>query len=128
MIPESESQSFYPSGVTPEEIELFKKQIEDLDQTKAIDLSEYKYIFDDPNQVKKQTDAKYEIYINLTANILENIEGSDFPESKHIASNNYFIPVPSGQDYQEYLSSFCNYLENCMSSSAEQSTKGNTNE
>lgn len=114
------------SGVHPDQEDLLKQQLENLNKDYDIDLSPYKYIFDDPNQVKKQTEAKHEIFISLTANILENIEGEPFPESKHVASNNYYIPVPSGHDHHEYLSAFFEHIENCMSSSAEQasSTKG----
>lgn len=108
------------SGYNQNDIDILKHQIENLDIDHNIDLSPYKYIFDDPNQINKQTDAKYEIFINLTANLLENIEGAAFPESKHIASNNYYIPVPSGQDPNKYIATFFEYIENCMSSSASQ--------
>lgn len=107
----------------PSDINSLKKQLEELDEKIEVDLSEYKYIFDDPNQVKKQTDAHHEIYINLTANILENVEGEIFPKSKNIYVNNYYIPVPSGHDHIEYVRSFFEYIENCMSSSAEQSSE-----
>lgn len=106
-----------------DDIELLKKQLEQLNLDSSIDRSEYKYIFEDPNKVKKQTDAQYEIHINLTANILENIPDSEFPDSKSICINNYFIPVPSGHDHNEYLKAFFDYLENCMTSSAS-STSG----
>jgi hypothetical protein len=106
------------SGINTEDLEVLKKQLEELNEGQTIDRSEYSYIFDDPNQVKKQTDAQYEIHINLTANVLENIAGSEFPDSKNICVNNYFIPVPSGQNHHEYLKAFFDYVENCMSSSA----------
>lgn len=114
-----------PSGA---EIDFVKKQIEQLNEDHNIDLSEYKYIFDDPNKVKKQTDAQYEIYINLTANVLENIDGSEFPESKSICTNNYYIPVPSGQNHQEYLKAFFDYVENCMSDSASKASEEKNHE
>jgi len=109
-------------NLSKEDLELLKKQLEQLEIDKDIDLSEYKYIFEQ-NQIRKQTDAKYEIYISLVANVLENIEGQDFPESRDICSNNYFIPVPSGQDHHEYLKAFFDHLQGCMSSSAEQSSE-----
>jgi hypothetical protein len=110
---ETQGQEF-----SAETIELLKKQIEDLKDIPNVDLSEYKYIFDDPNKVKKQTDAQYEIHINLTANVLENVPGAEFPDSKSVCTNNYFIPVPSGHNHHEYLKAFFDYVENCMSSSA----------
>jgi len=100
-------------------LDFLKKQLEQLNEDHKVDLSEYKHIFDATDKIKKQTDAKYEIYINLTANILENIDGSEFPESKSINSNNYYIPVPSGQDHNQYLKAFFDYIEHCMSASAE---------
>jgi len=105
------------------DIDILKKQLEQLNEDTEIDRSEYKYIFDNPNQVKKQTDAHHEIHINLTANILENVEGEIFPKSKNIYVNNYYIPVPSGHDHIEYVRSFFEYIENCMTSSAEQSSE-----
>jgi hypothetical protein len=123
---ENEAQ---PQEFSQETIELLKKQLEQLQDDSKIDLSEYKYIFDDPNIVKKQTDAQYEIHINLTANVLENIPGAEFPDSKNICTNNYFIPVPSGHDHHEYLKAFFDYVENCMSSSASQASgENNSNE
>lgn len=115
------------SGISPETIDLLKKQLEQLDEDHKVDLSEYKYIFDDPNRVKKQTDAQYEIYINLVANVLENIEGQEFPDSKSVCTNNYFIPVPSGHDHHEYLKAFFDYVENCMTSSATQASEDQNN-
>ena len=116
--PQEPQESLESSEFSPETIELLKKQLENLKDIPNIDLSEYKYIFDDPNKVKKQTDSQYEIHINLTANVLENIPGAEFPESKNICTNNYFIPVPSGHNHHEYLKAFFDYVENCMSSSA----------
>lgn len=113
-------------NISKETIEFLKDQIEDL-RSNNIDRSEYKYIFDDPNKIKKQTDAKYEIYINIVANVLENIEDSEFPESKSIIANNYFIPVPSGQDHNIYLSEFFKYIQNCMSISAQQADNKDKN-
>ena len=104
-----------PSG---SEIDLLKHQIEQLNQDHKIDLSEYKYIFDDPNKIKKQTEFPYEIHINMTANILKNVEGAEFPESESVCINNYYIPVPSGNNYQQYVKAFFDYVENCMSNSA----------
>jgi|688.fasta_scaffold671794_2 hypothetical protein len=118
-----------PDYTLPKEtIEFLKNQIEDLkSNTINIDHSEYKHIFDDPNKIKKQTDAKYEIYINIVANVLENIEDAEFPESKSIVTNNYFIPVPSGQDHNVYLSEFFKYMQECMSISAQKADKDNNN-
>lgn len=113
------------SGSSPYDSDILKHQLENLDMDHNIDLSPYKYIFDDPNQINKQTDAKYEIFISLTANVLENIEGVSFPESKHIASNNYYIPVPSGHNPDEYMSAFFEYMENCMNSAASQTSSTN---
>lgn len=109
------------SGISPGQIEFLKKQIEQLDADHKVDLSDYRYIFDDANRVKKETDSQYEIYINLTANILENIPGLEFPESKSVCTNNYFIPVPSGQNHHEYLKAFFDHMQNCITLSAAES-------
>lgn len=104
-----------PSGL---DLDLLKKRIAELNEEHKVDLSEYKYIFDDPNRVKKQTEFPHEIHISLTANILKNVDGAEFPESESVCVNNYYIPVPSGNDYQEYVKVFFDYIENCMNSSA----------
>ena len=114
-----ESQNFQFSE---EQINLLKDQINKLDAKIDVDRSQFSYIFDDPNKVKKQTDAQYEIYINLTANILENIPGSDFPLSKDLMINNYFIPVPSGNNYVDYISAFVKYIETCIQQSADKAS------
>lgn len=105
-----------------EDIELIKKHLEGLSDPEIKNKSEYNYIFDDHNKVKKHTDAQYEIHINLTANILENIPGAEFPQSKDLMINNYFIPVPSGHDYVEYIDAFVNYIQQCMQSSADKAS------
>lgn len=111
------------SSFSPENIDLLKKHLDGLLKDEEIkDKSQYNYIFDDPNRVKKHTDAQYEIHINLIANILENVPDAEFPESKDLMINNYFIPVPSGHDYVEYIDAFVNHIQGCMQSSADQAT------
>lgn len=108
------------SGLSPETIEFLKNQIENLKSDTNVNLSEYGYIFDDHTKIKKQTDAKYEIYINMAANILENIEDSEFPELKSVLANNYYIPVPSGADYNSYVHEFFKHFQNCLTMSAQE--------
>lgn len=105
---------------TQSPIDFLKGSIDDILKTpeqsdkELIDLSEFNYIFDDPNKIKKQTENKYEIFINVTASLLESIEGEEFPNSQNICSNNYFIPVPSGVQYDEYLKVFIEHMEKSM--------------
>lgn len=113
----------YPRAeFTEEQINFLKDRISQMDTDLDLDKSEFAYIFDDPNKVKKQTDSQYEIYINLTANVLENIPDAEFPLSKDLMVNNYFIPVPSGQDYREYIDSFVKHIVSCIQRSAEEAS------
>jgi hypothetical protein len=105
---------------TKEEVDVYKQQIDSLKDLKQEDLSEYNYIFDDPNNISKQTDAQYEIYINLTANILKKIDDNKYPEINTVCTNSYHIPVPSGENHNTYIKNFFEYVEKCMISSAEE--------
>ena len=99
---------------SPENETFIKNQVDQLNKDHNIDLSDYSYIFKDMYETKKQTDAKQEIFISITANILEHEENSPLPQSKAICNNNYYIPVPSGNNHENYLKLFFDYIENCM--------------
>lgn len=62
------------------------------------------------------TSSDHEIVIDLTMNLLsrnnDNIES--IPENKQIYNNNYWIPVPSGQNSDEYILAFIKHFENSM--------------
>jgi effector-binding domain-containing protein len=106
-----------------DDIDIIKEKIKELsDSNDTVDLSEYQYIFESANRIKKQTDTIYEIYLNLSINILENKEDSEYSQPKHIFANHYHIPVPSGMEYPVYLEAFMDHFHLCMQNSAEQAT------
>jgi hypothetical protein len=75
----------------------------------------------------KLIECKHEIVISVIASVFEENETGETIGAKEIAKKNYHIPVPSNKNYQEYLSGFFNFLENCMTSSAQNmETEGET--
>lgn len=68
---------------------------------------------------KKLIECKHEIIIAVTASIFEENDEGNTIGAKEICKKNYHIPVPSDRDYQDYLSGFFNFLEQCMSSSVD---------
>lgn len=111
-----------PSGsFDPELFEFYRDRIKELDNHVIEDLSEYSYIFNNPDNITKQTDEEYEIYINITASLLKSVNQNYLPsETQTICANTYHIPVPSGQDYGIYVKDFFDYVEKCMISSAQE--------
>lgn len=107
-----------------EKNKVLEQQIEELKKLEQANLEDYIRPFEDPRLVKKQTDNAHEIHISMTANILKQQEDNQqYPESILVYTNNYFIPVPSGQDYNDYATAFFNYIETCMIQSADQATE-----
>ena len=70
----------------------------------------------------KLIECRHEIVISLVANIYEEDDTGQTVASKGIYKNNYHIPVPAHQDYNEYLQSFFTFFEKCMSTSADNAT------
>jgi hypothetical protein len=62
-----------------------------------------------------------EIVADLTISVLiKNPEDSAaFPETRNMYNNNYWIPVPSGHNVDEYVLAFLTNFEKAMSSSIE---------
>lgn len=62
-----------------------------------------------------------EIVVDLNISVMsrDTNDPSAFPQSKQIYNNNYWIPVPSGHNSDEYVISFVRHFENAMSKSIE---------
>lgn len=75
----------------------------------------------------KLIECRHEIVISVMAHIYEQNDTGDTIGSKEICKKNYHIPVPSHSDYNDYLTGFFDFLENCMISSVEKMEK-ETNE
>lgn len=67
----------------------------------------------------KLIECRHEIIISVMASVLEEDEMGNTVGAKEVSKQNYHIPVPSNQDYNEYLKGFFDFLEGCLSSSAE---------
>ncbi len=71
------------------------------------------------------TSAENEIVIDLTINLLSRnaVDHGGIPENKQIYNNNYWIPVPSGQNADEYMIAFIKHFEKSMTTSLIDNTK-----
>lgn len=78
----------------------------------------------------KLIECRHEIIISVLATVMEEDEEGKTIGTKQIAKQTYHIPVPSNRNHEEYLKGFFNFIENCMSTSAEKMESnegGNTN-
>lgn len=68
------------------------------------------------------TSADQEILVDLNINILSRnpSDEAEMPQNKHIYNNNYWIPVPSGHDADQYLLSFIEHFELALKQSLTQ--------
>lgn len=76
---------------------------------------------------KKLLMCRHEIVFNINAHVMEEDEQGNTVATKAICTKNYHIPVPADKDYDIYMKSFFEYLEKCLSQSAQHSTKENNN-
>lgn len=66
----------------------------------------------------KLIDCPHEIIFKITANVLEQNEQGELVSSKEICTKNYHVPVPMSENYKEYMSTFFEFIENGLVSSA----------
>jgi hypothetical protein len=68
---------------------------------------------------KMLTSAESEIVIDLTINLLSknSLDHGHIPDNKQIYNNNYWIPVPSGANADEYTIAFIRHFEKSMATS-----------
>lgn len=62
-----------------------------------------------------------EILVDLNISILikDPNDQEAFPENRQVYNNNYWIPIPSGHNIEEYVLAFLKNFENSMSKSIE---------
>jgi hypothetical protein len=75
---------------------------------------------------KKLISCRHEIVFNINARVMEEDELGNAVATTAICTKNYHIPVPSDKDYNVYMKSFFEYLESCLSKSAQYSKKENS--
>lgn len=92
------------------------KQLENIDD---IDLNKIKGLhgeynpenFEDISSNQKLLKCTHEIIFTITARVMEeNIKGEIIGD-KEICVKNYHIPVPINKEYNDYMSTFFDYLE-----------------
>lgn len=114
-------------NITQEEIDRIKTEIEqsfkDIDINSPEELIKYlqnNYNLDIPDleRPKKLIECPHEIIFDVKATVLEENEKGEIVGCKEICRKDYHIPVPPTADYNYYMESFFQYLENCITSSA----------
>ncbi len=75
------------------------------------------------SDVAKLIDCRHEILIKVTAHVIEQDVSGTTVGTKEICQKNYHIPVPENKDHNVYLAGFFDFLEGCMSQSAESQEK-----
>lgn len=95
-------------------------QISEQDIQSIIDQIEQNKSQNIVDEYQKLTDAPMEIIFNITANAVEQNDKAENIGSKQICTKYYHIPVPSGSDYNVFMSTFFDFLENNLASAATQ--------
>jgi len=94
------------------------EEINKIDENKVEprDYSGQEYLFDTKKTYPLITDADHEIVVELSINLLKrNNEDIDaVPEISQLYHNNYWIPLPSGSEPNEYSYSFIRHFQNAM--------------
>lgn len=76
-----------------------------------------------PQEINQMlTSSEHEIVIDLNMSLLSRTQNDigAIPENKQIYNNNYWIPVPSGHNPEEYVLAFINHFEKSMVNSLTQ--------
>jgi hypothetical protein len=66
----------------------------------------------------KKISCKHEIVFNITATVLSEDDKGEDAGYEEICTKHYHIPVKDGADYKQFMDSFFQFLEGCLSSSA----------
>ena len=102
-----------------DQLEKLKKEFEETQQyTKP---KEY-FPVEIPNYEDLVSISENVIYAELNINLISNKpnDGSDFGQNTQIYNNNYYIPVPSGQDVEKYVVSFIKHMEQSLANSTKE--------
>lgn len=95
--------------------------IEKLDTNKVQprDYADQEHLFDTKTTYPIVTDADHEIVVEISMTLLKrNSENPDaMPETTPLYSNNYWIPLQSGVNANEYSNAFLNHFQNAITGS-----------
>ena len=72
---------------------------------------------------KKLIQCSHEIVFSVNASVLMENEKGELTDTKEVCSKNFHIPVPINKDYQIFMKTFFDHIENCLITSTQESTK-----
>lgn len=94
------------------------EEISNLDNQKAQhrDYSDSPELFDTESKMPLITDSDHEIVVELSMSLLSRNpeDPAGLPETQPIYSNNYWIPLSSGTNPEEYCKTFLDHFQNAM--------------
>lgn len=120
-----------------EKLPLTKEELDKLEENLSRESFEfYKRQFDQQLEMFPETtkliDCQHELVFSMTVNVLEQDQEGKNLGSSEIRTNTYHIPVPSGNNYQEYIGTFMQHFEKSMITAADitdkQLSESNNNE
>jgi hypothetical protein len=104
------------SELDPDMAETLKKFLNDFDNNQILHDRSHADVFQDSES--KIIACPHEIVFTITAKVLEENQKGELISNKEIYTKNYHIPVPIDQDYNMFMETFFRFLEECLSTSA----------
>jgi len=94
----------------------FQEKLKELENLSVEELKEIldmknDYEFEDK---KKLIQCSHEIVFSINASVLMENEKGELTGTREICTKNYHIPVPIDKDYEIFMKTFFDYIENCL--------------
>ncbi len=101
---------------------------EKLKELQEMSIEDIKNILDMKNEYqfennKKLIKCSHEIVFSVNASVLMENEKGELIDTKEVCSKNFHIPVPINKDYEIFMKTFFDHIENCLITSTQESTK-----
>lgn len=98
------------------------KELNDLSVEDIKNILDMKNEYDFENN-KKLIQCPHEIVFSVNASVLMENEKGELTDTREVCSKNFHIPVPIDKDYEVFMKTFFDYIENCLVNSAQESLK-----
>lgn len=72
---------------------------------------------------KKLIPCAHEIVFTINASVLTENEKGELTGTQEVCSKNFHIPVPIDKDYEVFMKTFFDYIENCLLNGIQESSK-----
>lgn len=98
------------------------KELEDLSVEELKNILEMNQDYElDSN--KKLIQCSHEIVFSINASVLMENEKGELTGTREVCSKNFHIPVPIDKDYEVFMKTFFDYIENCLINGIQESSK-----